>query len=129
MSQVINKTTLVLLNSVNTPDYPTADWIINPDLSGLSAVAKKYWKISGSDVVEMTQSEKDTVDADLDTAQWVIVRASRDLKLTACDWTQLADSPLTAQKITDWATYRQELRDIPSEQSDPFNIDWGTEPS
>ena len=25
----------------------------------------------------------------------------------------------------DWATYRQHLRDIPSQEGFPFNIDWG----
>jgi hypothetical protein len=32
--------------------------------------------------------------------------------LNECDWTQLADSPLTDQKRSEWATYRQALRDI-----------------
>ena len=30
MSDVINRTTFQYLKSVNTPDYPVADWIINP---------------------------------------------------------------------------------------------------
>ena len=29
----------------------------------------------------------------------------------------------------DWATYRQHLRDIPSQEGFPFNIDWGTHPN
>ena len=29
----------------------------------------------------------------------------------------------------DWATYRQHLRDIPSQEGFPFNIDWGTNPN
>lgn len=28
----------------------------------------------------------------------------------------------------DWATYRQHLRDIPSQEGFPFNIDWGASP-
>ena len=28
----------------------------------------------------------------------------------------------------DWATYRQHLRDIPSQDGFPFNIDWGASP-
>lgn len=27
-----------------------------------------------------------------------------------------------------WATYRQHLRDIPTQEGFPFNIDWGTAP-
>ena len=29
----------------------------------------------------------------------------------------------------DWATYRQHLRDVPSQEGFPFNIDWGTSPN
>jgi hypothetical protein len=38
-------------------------------------------------------------------------RTERTAKLFACDWTQLADSPLTEEEKTAWAVYRQELRD------------------
>jgi len=66
MSDVIHRTTLEQRVSVNTPDYPVEEWIINPDLSAVQGVAKKYWKIVGDDVQEMTQTEKDAVDAALD---------------------------------------------------------------
>ena len=69
MVQVINKTTLELKGSVNTPDYPTEDWIHSPDLSDVDGVDKKYWKISGTDVLEMTQTEKDVVDDAEDQAK------------------------------------------------------------
>lgn len=39
------------------------------------------------------------------------LRARRDALLTACDWTQLADSPPDAKA---WGTYRQALRDLPA---------------
>ena len=41
-----------------------------------------------------------------------IIRATRNNLLQECDWTQLPDSPLTEAKRTEWATYRQALRDI-----------------
>lgn len=67
MANVIKKVanadgTYTYLESVNTPDYPTADWLINPDVSSLSAVPRKHWKVSGSSVVEMNVSEKSVVD-------------------------------------------------------------------
>lgn len=66
MANVVNRTTKQYLVSVNTPDYPTEEWIINPNLSAVQNVDKKYWKIDGDNVVEMTQAEKDVVDlADL----------------------------------------------------------------
>lgn len=63
MADVLNRTTKQLLRSVNSPDYDPADWIINPDLSGVSGVPVVYWKIDGDTVSEMSQAEKDAVDA------------------------------------------------------------------
>jgi len=62
MSDVINRTTKQYLKSVNTPDYSDTDWIINPDLSSLTSVPQKYWKISGDNVLEMNTEEKAAVD-------------------------------------------------------------------
>lgn len=58
-------------------------------------------------------------------AQWAIVRAERNSKLAASDWTQLADAPVDA---AEWAVYRQALRDITT-QPDPFAIVWPEMPS
>ena len=60
-------------------------------------------------------------------AAWDKIRAVRNQLLYACDWTQLPDAPLTAEKKAEWTTYRQALRDITT-QEDPFNISWPTEP-
>ncbi len=38
-----------------------------------------------------------------------IIRQERLSKLYICDWTQLADSPLTQSKKQEWAVYRQQL--------------------
>ena len=53
-------------------------------------------------------------------AQWAVVRAQRNAKLAACDWTQLSDAPVDNLA---WAVYRQELRDVTA-QPDPFSIVW-----
>ena len=60
--------------------------------------------------------------------KWAAVRITRNDKLSASDWTQVADSQLSSSKQTEWRTYRQQLRDITT-QSDPANITWPTEPS
>ena len=39
------------------------------------------------------------------------VRLWRNAQLAATDWTQLADAPVDASA---WATYRQQLRDLPA---------------
>lgn len=62
MSDVVNRTTVQYLTSVNTPDFPSGTWIINPDLSLLlDIVDQKFWKVVVDDVVEMTTPEKDAV--------------------------------------------------------------------
>ena len=47
---------------------------------------------------------------------WEKLREQRGPLLTASDWTQLTDSPLAAQDKTDWANYRQYLRDLPQNE-------------
>jgi hypothetical protein len=47
------------------------------------------------------------------------IRNWRNAELIACDWTQVADS--TADQAA-WATYRQALRDLPSQNADPKKI-------
>lgn len=42
------------------------------------------------------------------------VRSQRNALLTACDWTQLPDAPLTDTQRLAWRVYRQALRDYPA---------------
>ena len=42
------------------------------------------------------------------------IRPERDGRLAGTDWSQLADSPLTAEKRQEYADYRKELRDLPA---------------
>lgn len=57
---------------------------------------------------------------------WAAVRAERDKRLLASDWTQLPDVPL--EKKAAWAVYRQALRDV-TQQTDPLNITWPDYPA
>tara|TARA_R110000868_G_scaffold89185_1_gene248374 strand:- start:1152 stop:1622 length:471 start_codon:yes stop_codon:yes gene_type:complete len=76
------------------------------------------------EIVSLTESEL----AARTESQWAYVRADRNRNLMLCDWTQLADAPLTDEKRLEWVVYRQALRDITT-QSDPFNITWPTKPA
>lgn len=60
---------------------------------------------------------------------WNAVRIERNTLLTESDWTQMTDSPLTDSKKTAWATYRQSLRDLPSNNSSASSYDDVTFPS
>lgn len=55
------------------------------------------------------------------------VRSIRNNLLFKSDWSQLPDVP---EKIkTVWASYRQELRDLPEQPEFPYNIIWPIEPN
>ena len=45
---------------------------------------------------------------------WAEIRFHRDVWLGDCDWTQGADAPLSAEKVAEYATYRTQLRNLPS---------------
>ena len=57
-------------------------------------------------------------------------RLERDRLLKDSDWTQLADKGgLADSKITEWATYRQSLRDLPTASGWPHTHTLPTKPS
>ena len=64
--------------------------------------------------------------ANKDAEQAKSVRTTRDEKLKATDWTQVADAPVNK---TVWATYRQALRDLTKENGFPWDMAWPTEPT
>lgn len=58
------------------------------------------------------------------------LRDARNQKLAESDWTQsVSDSTLSSSKKTEWATYRQALRDLPANTTDLANPPWPTKPS
>lgn len=59
------------------------------------------------------------------TSKALSIRQERNQKLSECDWTQLADSPVDKQI---WETYRQSLRDITTQPGFPWSISWPAQP-
>lgn len=56
---------------------------------------------------------------------WANLRRERDSFLSECDWTQMPDAPVDKAA---WAEYRQKLRDLPQNTTDPTNVDWPEKP-
>ena len=52
------------------------------------------------------------------------VRADRNARLAATDWRACSDLTLS----TEWATYRQALRDVPAQSGFPHTVTWPDEP-
>jgi len=82
----------------------------------IDGVYKQVWN-------EINASESE-IDSRIET-KWIEIRELRDSLLMESDWTQLSDSPQSANNY--WKIYRQSLRDITS-QSNPFNITWPVKP-
>jgi hypothetical protein len=72
----------------------------------------------------LSTSQKSTI---VTTQAWKCVRSIRDEEIAKTDWTQGADVPTTLKNK--WSTYRQALRDVPQNNTDPDNITWPTKPS
>lgn len=66
------------------------------------------------------------IETDDENILWARIRHQRDIELVATDWTQVADS--TVDKAA-WATYRQALRDLPAQNTDPKKIKFPSRPS
>ncbi len=63
---------------------------------------------------------------------WFSVRTIRDGRLKQSDWTQVPDSPLSAEQRSEWQMYRQKLRDLPADYAHVTAIEdvvWPTAPS
>jgi len=117
----------------------------DPVLNGPAATVSGPYEVSTRDGVEevkgqwftkfivgpvFANSDDETAyRASVDNQAAASVRAERDRKLAACDWTVLTDSPLTTTKKTAWKTYRQSLRDISAAEGFPHTMEWPTEPS
>lgn len=71
----------------------------------IGAEPEKPAPIEPPPVPEPTQEEKEQS-----------VRNERNLKLTFTDWTQLSDAPLAAEQKTEYAAYRQYLRNYTKEE-------------
>jgi hypothetical protein len=103
------------------------------DIVGVSigtADDKTTWTVQPSNLQSAAQPTIDAFDVDAQegVVAWAELRTARNLRLTDCDWTQLGDAQLTAAQVTEWQTYRQALRDLPSTTLDPAEPEWPTPP-
>ena len=72
-----------------------------------------------------SQEEIDAETAAKTEAKAAEVRAERNEKLSASDWTQVADAPVDQAA---WAAYRQALRDVPEQAGFPWSVVWPEKP-
>ena len=99
------------------PEYNPA----NQNLNQLNpTLAKKQWlqtwQVTAANAEEIAERLQD---------KEAEVRQQRNALLSACDWTQLPDSPADHEV---WATYRQELRDVTAQEGFPWDVVWPEAP-
>jgi hypothetical protein len=84
--------------------------------------------VSGS--YQQVWNETDKTESEISSSielKWLEIREQRNILLSETDWTQFQDSPITGSKLTEYQTYRQELRDI-TNNDNPFTLVWPTQP-
>jgi hypothetical protein len=62
MANVLNRVTKEYRASVNTPDFPVSQWIINPNLAAVAGFPSQYWTITGDAVTLQNAAERDVTD-------------------------------------------------------------------
>jgi hypothetical protein len=99
-----------------------------PDTDNLYYIVKRHLPemVNGEwvllwDVIQKTQEQLDE-EAEIEAEA---IRSSRNKKLSLSDWTQIEDAPVNKQA---WATYRQALRDVPSQAGFPWEVTWPQQP-
>lgn len=116
-------------------DFPSDVWAVQWDGSK-GTVEKRDFSIT--EITDITpynpwMAEYDTALADAakqdDANSEAVGRANRDALLQESDWVVLSDSPITGDKLAEWKTYRQALRDLPANTTDWKKVEFPTKPS
>ena len=81
-----------------------------------------YYDLTAEEEAELV-AQAEAADLDMN-----MVRSQRNGMLAAADWTQLGDAALGDHTAVEWATYRQELRDLPSVYSRVSTVVWPNDP-
>lgn len=93
--------------------YVGSMFVINP----YDVVEVKMW-------VPYTAEEK----LEIENQKAQQIRDERNQLLSSSDWTQLNDTPLDNTAKVAWTSYRQALRDVPSQPGFPQNVVWPVKP-
>ena len=80
----------------------------------------EYWDVSGDSPVKDT----DQLAADATAREWFALRSERNRRLVETDFHAMSDTVLA----DNMKTYRQALRDLPANTSDPASPSWPSKP-
>ena len=114
MKALIFKEKVIQLEETAFEVHSDLVWV---DASAECKIGWGYKNNSFIPTVELTDEEKKT-------ANFARLRKARTARLETTDW--MANSDVTMSDA--WKTYRQQLRDLPANTSDPANPTWPTKP-
>ena len=103
--------------------YPNTDLCVEYQLDGTTKAL--VWNGNTYDPFTYDEAKVKTAhDVIVIEHQWSDLRKQRDKLLAETDW--LGNSDVTMSD--EWKTYRQALRDLPANTTDPTNPTWPTKP-
>ena len=116
------------ISGLSLKDFPSDVWAVQ--WNGSKGTVEKR-DLSVTEITDITPynawvTEWETANSTLSSAQDLTLdefREWRNSLLNETDWTVLPDSPLSAEKQAEWKTYRQKLRDLPANTSEPYRVD------
>ena len=115
--------------------YPSAKYILRTDGNDQDSYDSLEWLDS---TTKPTKAQLDSYLSSVESEEMVVFRQMRNQKLLESDWTRIDDCGISTSKKAEWATYRQELRDITKTVTPVFitrgiidesKISWPTKPS
>ncbi len=106
--------------SVHTPDWlGRSNVLINPQLSAVDGVPRKFWKVVGNSVVEWTQAEKDAQTSADATASELATREGAKLMLVGFDSHALLERAMNAVMVD----YLNAIHAVPNVALPPLTIE------
>jgi hypothetical protein len=114
---------MITIAQILSEMWPGQGWVIDED----DYETLRWMDYNDQPKPTLEEIEAVRVQAEV-SLEWKRIRRERDTILQNTDWTQLNNPPLTAEQVTAWATYRQELRDLPQIYDDPDFVIWPDKP-
>lgn len=143
MNYIIYKTNGQIVRNVSTSDVEGQLGLDEKYLEGCADDSRYYVDNNGIVVEIPANPGPEYFVFDYDSKTWVDplppekrysmecnkVLTERNKLLYQSDWTQIPNNPLPFEKQQEWNAYRQQLRDITTQENYPYKVDWPIQPN